>query len=131
MRALNRFLLVAVASHAVPAAADPLAGIHLDGWYGKLGVETGVAFGAERGTSAVVGGIATLVHINDRREWVGLQGDLLADGNGQLDPQTDGLLLLRYMFGVRGPSLIAGAIGLGATRIDAPTIQAYMQSILP
>ncbi len=85
MRAFYRFLVVAVVSHAVPAAADPLAGVNLEGWYGKLGVESGVAFGAERGTSAVVGGIATLVHINDRREWIGLQGDLLADGNGQLE----------------------------------------------
>ncbi len=84
MRAFHRVLIVAVVSHAMPAAADPLAGINLEGWYGKLGVESGVAFGAERGTSAVVGGIVTIVHINDRREWVGFQGDLLADGNGQL-----------------------------------------------
>lgn len=85
MRAFSRFLVVAVVSYAMPAVADPLAGVNLEGWYGKLGVETGVAFGAERGTSAVVGGIATLVHINDRREWAGLQADLLADGNGQLE----------------------------------------------
>lgn len=82
---MRAILTVAVMSFAMPAGADPLAGVHLEGWYGKLGVETGVAFGAERGTSAVVGGIATLVHINERREWVGLQGDLLADGNGQLE----------------------------------------------
>jgi len=72
-----------VIASAGPVAADPLAGLNLEGWYGKLGVESGVAFGAERGTSAVVGGIATLVHINDRLEWIGLQGDLLADGNGR------------------------------------------------
>lgn len=85
MRAFSRLFVVALLSHALPAVADPLAGVNLEGWYGKLGVESGVAFGAERGTSAVVGGIATLVHINERREWVGLQGDLLADGNGQLE----------------------------------------------
>lgn len=85
MRAFLRLLVVAVVFSAMPAVADPLAGVHLEGWYGKLGVESGVAFGAERGTSAVVGGIATLVHINDRREWVGVQGDLLADGNGHLE----------------------------------------------
>jgi hypothetical protein len=82
---MRAFLIAAVVSRSIPAAADPLAGVNLEGWYGKLGVESGVAFGAERGTSAVVGGIATLVHINDRREWVGFQGDLLADGNGQLE----------------------------------------------
>ena len=79
---LITLLAVLGAGHA---AADPLAGVNLEGWYGKLGVESGVAFGAERGTSAVVGGVATLVHINDRREWIGLQGDLLADGNGRLE----------------------------------------------
>ncbi len=79
---MRAFLIVAVVAVARDAAADPLAGVNLEGWYGKLGVESGVAFGADRGTSAVVGGIATLVHINDRREWIGLQGDLLADGNG-------------------------------------------------
>ncbi len=79
MRASLIAIILIGASHA---AADPLTGVNLEGWYGKLGVETGVAFGAERGTSPVVGGIATLVHINDRREWIGLQGDLLADGNG-------------------------------------------------
>jgi hypothetical protein len=82
---MRPFLIIAVLSGAVPAAADPLAGINLEGWYGKLGVESGVAFGAERGTSAVVGGVVTLVHINERREWVGFQGDLLADGNGELE----------------------------------------------
>ncbi len=81
---MRAFLIVAVLGQARIAAGDPLAGVHLEGWYGKLGVESGVAFGDGRGTSAVVGGIATLVHINDDREWVGLQGDLLADGNGEL-----------------------------------------------
>lgn len=38
------------------------------------------------------------------------------DGNGQADAATDGLLITRYLFGLRGPSLIAGAIGAGATR---------------
>ena len=82
---MRAFLIVAVLGQPEIVAADPLAGVHLEGWYGKLGVETGVAFGDGRGTSAVVGGIATLVHINDHHEWVGLQGDLLADGNGELE----------------------------------------------
>jgi len=75
--------IVAVAG-ARAAAADPLDGLHLEGWYGKLGVESGVAFGRERGTAPLVGGVATFVHINDDREWLGFQADLLADGNGDL-----------------------------------------------
>ncbi len=66
------------------AAADPLQGLALEGWYGKIGVESGVAFGRDRGAAPLVGGVATFVHINDAREWIGFQGDLLADGNGAL-----------------------------------------------
>src|SRR5579862_8157061 len=51
------------------------------------------------------------------------------DGNGTVDALTDGLILLRYLFGLRGPSLTAGAIGVGATR-DEAQIEAYIQTIM-
>ena len=38
-------------------------------------------------------------------------GSLDIDGNGELDALTDGLLLLRVMFGLSGDQLIQGAIG--------------------
>lgn len=79
-----RILPVALLFAARTASADPLDGLNLEGWYGKLGVESGVAFGRERGTSPLLGGVATFVHLNDNREWLGLQADLLADGNGEL-----------------------------------------------
>ncbi len=41
------------------------------------------------------------------------------DGNGHVDALTDGLLIVRYMFGFRGTALIAGAVGSGATRTTA------------
>ena len=31
------------------------------------------------------------------------------DGNGQIDALTDGLMIIRYMFGLRGASLTPGA----------------------
>ena len=52
------------------------------------------------------------------------------DGNGQVDALTDGLLLIRYLFGLRGPALIPMAIGSGATRATAPDIEAYIESLL-
>lgn len=52
------------------------------------------------------------------------------DGNGQFSPLTDGLLLIRYMAGLRDDALLAGAVGLGATR-DAAAIQAYLATLLP
>lgn len=47
------------------------------------------------------------------------------DGNGTVDVATDGLLLLRAMFGLGGAALTAGALGPGATR-DANAIAAYV-----
>ena len=53
------------------------------------------------------------------------------DGNGTADGPTDGLLLLRYLFGLRGQALIFGAMGTGATRTTAQDIETYIQSVMP
>lgn len=47
------------------------------------------------------------------------------DGDGQTRAETDGLLLLRAMLGFRGNALIAGAIGVNATRRTVFDIQNY------
>ncbi|MBK8743144.1 MAG: hypothetical protein IPM02_28420 [Betaproteobacteria bacterium] len=52
------------------------------------------------------------------------------DGNSQVDALTDGLMLIRYIFGMRGAMLTDGAIGPGATRSVAQ-IEAYIQSMMP
>ena len=52
------------------------------------------------------------------------------DGNGHIDALTDGLMLVRYMFGLRGAALTDGVIGIGATRTSAE-IEAYIRSIMP
>lgn len=51
------------------------------------------------------------------------------DGNGRIDGLTDGLILIRYMFGIRGAALTSGAIGVGATRTPAE-IEAHIQSVM-
>ena len=49
------------------------------------------------------------------------------DGDGQVDPLTDGLLTLRYEFGFRGATLVTGAVDLaGCTRCTAPAIEAFL-----
>ena len=50
------------------------------------------------------------------------------DQNGTVDALTDGLLLLRYSFGLRGNALIAGAIGSGAARNTATAIETYLSA---
>ena len=59
-------------------------------------------------------------YINDRS----LLFDL--DGNRSNDALTDGLLLLRYLFGLSGDSLIQDALGPGATRNNYAEIKAHI-----
>ncbi|HEX2464309.1 MAG TPA: hypothetical protein VHR17_06745 [Thermoanaerobaculia bacterium] len=51
------------------------------------------------------------------------------DGNGVVDALTDTLLMLRYVFGFRGNTLITGAVGGGCTRCSAPDIEAYIDTL--
>jgi len=58
-------------------------------------------------------------------------GTLDIDGNGEVKPLTDGLLLLRYLFGFRDDSLINNAVANNATRQTATEIEAYLASKMP
>lgn len=55
------------------------------------------------------------------------QFSLDIDGNDIIDAFTDGFLLLRYEFGFRGNVLVDGAIGSGARRQSAASIEAYLE----
>ena len=54
--------------------------------------------------------------------------DLDVDGNGVVSITTDGVLLTRYLLGLRGPSLVSGAIGSGATRNTNFAIESFIAS---
>jgi hypothetical protein len=47
------------------------------------------------------------------------------DGNGAYDALTDGLLMIRYMAGLRGTALVNHAVGLNPTR-NAAQIETYL-----
>jgi hypothetical protein len=53
------------------------------------------------------------------------------DGNGVVDALTDGLMLLRSLFGLTGDAVISAAVGDGATRTTAADIEAYIGSMTP
>ena len=53
------------------------------------------------------------------------------DQNGSFDALTDGLILLRYAFALRGDNLINGAIAPDAARTSVAEIEAHIQSLLP
>jgi hypothetical protein len=53
------------------------------------------------------------------------------DGNGQIDALTDGLLILRYLFGLEGDVLIAGVVAQNATRVTAAEVEAHLAGLTP
>lgn len=61
----------------------------------------------------------------------GIRTSLDIDGNGASDALTDGLLILRYLFGLRGDSLIVGAFDPLGSRKTATDIETYIQSLMP
>ena len=83
----------------------------------------------------IVGTIATdaqytsAVEIQER---ITLLGDLAdIDGNGEIDALTDGLIVLRYLFGLRGDSLVIGVLASDATRTSYEAIEAHLESLTP
>jgi len=53
------------------------------------------------------------------------------DNSGSVDALTDGLMLLRYAFGLRGESLISGAVSTQGMRNTATDIEGYIESHMP
>ena len=53
------------------------------------------------------------------------------DGNGENDALTDGLLSIRFLFGISGTPLIINAVGVGCTRCTAVEIESYLEGLTP
>jgi len=60
----------------------------------------------------------------DARTALGCTLDI--DGNGKFDALTDGLILIRALFGLTGAAATNGALGPGATRIDWEELRVFM-----
>jgi hypothetical protein len=87
------------------------------------------------GSALVTGTIASnaiyteSVDIESRIATLGDLADI--DGNGTIDALTDGLLTLRYLFGLEGDTLINGVVASDATRTSAADIEAHLASLMP
>ncbi|MDB2400943.1 thrombospondin type 3 repeat-containing protein [Porticoccaceae bacterium] len=87
------------------------------------------------GSALVTGTIASdaayteSVDIESRIETLGDLADI--DGNGDIDALTDGLLTLRYLFGLQGDTLINGVVAEDATRKTAEEIEAHLETLVP
>ena len=83
-------------------------------------------------TSGALGGTATRTDPTAIKAYLdSIRPALDIDGNGTPDALTDGLLVLRYLFSIRGAALIAGAVAAGATRQTAADIEAYILTLMP
>ncbi|MEO8755106.1 MAG: Ig-like domain-containing protein [Casimicrobiaceae bacterium] len=60
-----------------------------------------------------------------------MSNELDIDDNGVVDALTDGMLIMRYMFGLRGASLISGAVGPNAVAATTEAIEARLQALMP
>jgi hypothetical protein len=108
------------ASGAVQPLTDGLLVLrHQFGFTGATLVNGALGANCGRCTSTAIG------------SYLGSLGALLdVDGNGSTQPLTDGLLVLRYLFGFTGTTLTSGAVGGGCTRCDAAAIDAYLDGML-
>jgi hypothetical protein len=93
---------------------------HLFGFSGDSLTSGAVSGGASRDSSDSIASYLT-----------DADSQLDIDGDGESKPLTDGLLLIRYLFGFSGDSLISGAVGTGAERDTAEEVEAYIQERVP
>ena len=82
------------------------------------GVRDNINGGATRNTAEEI--LAFLGSVRSRLD---------IDGNGEIGALTDGLLILRYLFGFTGDALIRDAVGGGATRSTAEEIKTYLDEL--
>ena len=93
---------------------------HLAGRSGRELTDAVLAPGAKR---SAAGDIAAYL------ESAGCVSALDVDGDGARLPETDGRIILRWLFGFRGAALVDGAIAPTATRTDPATIAAALDAL--
>ncbi len=90
---------------------------HLFGFSGTTLTDGAVALGASRSSPETV-----------REFLLTNAAELDVDGDSETDALTDGLLILRYLFGFRGDTLISAALSGSASRSEASDIESYLSS---
>ena len=91
---------------------------HFFRFSGDTLIADAVGTGATRDTAETI-----IDYINT----LGMQLDI--DGNGQLDALTDGLLIIRYLFGFSNQALIDSAVGDQCSRCDHTAIENYLAGL--
>ncbi|MEO5345347.1 MAG: M36 family metallopeptidase [Magnetococcus sp. YQC-9] len=91
---------------------------HLAGWSGSALVTGAVDDAAGRADPAVLSA------------WLSAARTLLdVDGDGVVDPWSDGVLIVRYLFGFRGEALISGLTLTKGCRADGAAMVHYLEAV--
>ena len=99
---------------------------------GLLIMRSMFGFGGEQLIAGATTSEATRTYAADIESHIaGLTSQMDVDEDDKVEPLTDGLLIVRYLFGFRGESLISRAVGTNAKRKTASEIEAYLQTIIP
>jgi hypothetical protein len=93
---------------------------HLFGFSGDALIANATSNVATRQDAAEI-----TIYLNDA------ESELDIDGDGEARALTDGLLLIRYLFGFSGNSLISGAVSETAARTSAEQIETYISARIP
>lgn len=93
---------------------------YLLGFTGDALIGDAVGVGASRSTAEAITN-----YLDPERN-----GILDVDGNGVADALTDGALILRYLFELRGEALISGVVAPDATRFTAEAIEDHLRPLV-
>jgi hypothetical protein len=98
---------------------------------GMLTLRYGFGIRGENLTSNALSQLSTMsiLEIEDRLSDTLTIADI--DGNGIFDALTDGLIILRYLFGITGDNLVENTIAFNATRNSSYEIIEYIEQHLP
>lgn len=94
---------------------------YLFGLRGSALVDSVVGAGAARSAADIENYLGSLAG--------GAAPTLDIDGDGRASALTDGVMVLRYLFGLRGTALVQGAIAAGATRTTSTQVEAYLATL--
>jgi hypothetical protein len=135
---LNPCLVSFLALYVVPACSDPSYDVDKNGTVQAL--EDGLImlrylFGFT-GPALTAGALGPMAMRTDPAAIIAYLNCLATtmldiDANGALGPLSDGLLILRYVFGFTGNALTAGALGDNPTRTDPAAMVVFMNQFNP
>ena len=81
--------------------------------------------------NGVIGVNATYSSSADIESRIANLGNIIdIDGNGNIDALTDGLIILRYLFGIRGETMLSGVTATDSVRSTVVDVESYLERVI-